>query len=149
MANHPQILPFPVERKRPVRFGWTRILTVGTALYWLAMFVGTHVPHPPHALESDGADKWMHFGAYLGLVVLLSAVLTVRRPANAFLIIKIVALVAVVGAFDEITQPLVGRDCELLDWVADVTGALLGSSVVVGLSLARRRRAVALRRRAA
>jgi VanZ family protein len=152
MANHPQILPFPIERERARRFGWSRLLTVVTALYWLAMFTGTHMPHPPRITESGGADKWMHFGAYLGLAMLVSAVLVARRGASGTLaisIIKIVAVLAAVGAFDEISQPLVGRDCEFLDWCADVAGALVGSSAVLGLALMRRRRAVAQRRRAA
>ena len=56
------------------------------------------------------------------------------------LVVKIVSLLAVVGAFDEITQPLVGRDCELLDWCADVVGAVVGSGAVVGIAWLRRLR---------
>jgi VanZ family protein len=30
------------------------------------------------------------------------------------------------GVLDETTQPLAGRSCELGDWLADVSGAVLG-----------------------
>ncbi len=149
MADRPQILQFPAERKIPARLDWHRWLIAATAIYWLGMFIATHVPHPPRLTESDGVDKWMHFGAYLGLAILLSTVLVARRSASRLLVIQIVALLASVGAFDEITQPLVGRDCEFLDWCADVTGALIGSSLIAGIALACRRRSLAQRRRAA
>ena len=117
----------------------------------LAEHVRGHACSASTALDRGrrGADKWMHFGAYLGLAMLFSAVSITRRPASGLLvvkIVKIVALLATIGAFDEITQPLVGRDCELLDWCADVAGALVGSTTVLALALARRRRAVTLRR---
>ncbi len=140
MANHPQILMFPSKREVRRQPGSNRLLTVVLAVYWLGMIFGTHYPRIPQLAESDGVDKWMHFGAYAGLAMLLATVLAVRRPAPGLIAVKIVALLAVAGAFDEITQPLVGRDCELLDWCADVVGALVGSCLIVGFAWFRRAR---------
>ena len=122
MTGEPPILQFPAQPRVRRRINWHRVLPAALAVYWLAMFVGTHVPHPPRVTESDGMDKWVHLGAYLGLAILLSACWAVRRPATVQLWVKVVAVIALVGAFDEITQTLVGRDCELLDWCADVAG---------------------------
>jgi len=35
------------------------------------------------------------------------------------------------GAFDELTQPITGRSCELTDWLADACGAAIGIVLVV------------------
>ena len=109
-------------------------------VYWLAMFAGTHYPKPPHTAFGN-ADKWMHFSAYFGLAVLLSIATAVRRPVSLGVALAIVALLAGYGALDELTQPLVGRDCELMDWCADVTGILIGASCFQVVALARRIRA--------
>jgi VanZ family protein len=46
---------------------------------------------------------------------------------------KVVLVIALYGTFDEITQPLVGRSRELLDWLADLTGALTATMLFAGL----------------
>jgi VanZ family protein len=97
------------------------------AIYWLGMFVGTHYPTPPHT-PLGNVDKWMHFSAYLGLALLLSIATAVRRPVSLAIGLAIVLLLAGYGVFDELTQPLFGRDCELLDWCADVAGILIGTT---------------------
>src|SRR5579872_7274509 len=39
-------------------------LTILVAIYWLALFVATHLPHVPAALAAPGVDKWEHLIAY-------------------------------------------------------------------------------------
>ena len=107
---------------------WQRGVWVVVAVYWISMFAGTHWPKGPH-LPISGGDKLMHFSAYLGLAFLLSLATATWSPTLWLKSTAIVILLACYGAFDEITQPLVGRDCELFDWYADVTGVL----VAVGL----------------
>ncbi len=115
----------PPETQAPTsRPVWQRLVWTATAVYWIAMFVGTHWPKGPH-LPISGGDKVMHFSAYLGLALLLSLSTLSWWPVLWLKSIGIVGLLACYGAFDEMTQPLVGRDCELLDWCADMTGVLL------------------------
>jgi len=45
----------------------------------------------------------------------------------------------IVGALDEWTQPWVNRCCDLNDWLADMTGIILGSMLVY-LFLSKRQR---------
>jgi VanZ family protein len=103
------------------------------------MCAGTHWPTAPHA-PFGYADKWMHFSAYGGLALLFSIAMAMRRRMTLAISVAIVALLAGYGAFDEVTQPLVGRDCDLFDWFADVTGLLIGTSCFWLGSLAWRRR---------
>jgi VanZ family protein len=122
------------DDRHPARRWWSwGVVTV----YWLGMFGGTHWPTPPHT-PFGNADKWMHFGAYSGLALLLSIAIGMRRPVSLAVGLAIVVLLAGYGAFDEVTQPLFGRDCDFWDWVADLTGVLVGISCFWLAALARR-----------
>ncbi|MCZ6698214.1 MAG: VanZ family protein, partial [Planctomycetota bacterium] len=44
----------------------------------------------------------------------------------------------VYAAFDEMTQPLVGRSCEFSDWLADAAGAAIGTLAGVRWQLRRK-----------
>jgi VanZ family protein len=98
------------------------------ALYGVALFTLTHLPpkealHPPSFL----GDKGVHALAYCGLTFLLGFTLWtfgLGRRSRLWPWITLSAVLAY-GAVDEWTQTLVGRDCALLDWVADGTGALI------------------------
>jgi VanZ family protein len=103
------------------------VLLVG---YWVALVVATHLP--PRDVPNTGInDKLQHFAAYAILATLL--VLTTRTRTMKGVIIAI-AICLIYGALDEWTQPLVGRDCELLDWLADAIGAIVGAVVMFGAS---------------
>jgi len=98
---------------------------IALVVYWIVMFTGTHYPRPPHfLLPLQHSDKVLHFVGFAGLAFLFAVVLRHRWSwAMGF---WIAGLVSVYGALDELTQPWVGRDCELLDWVADVLGTIGG-----------------------
>lgn len=107
--------------------------------YWAVIFLGTHLPGTLGALPRIN-DKILHLGAYAGLGFLLSAALTAYGLRRGTLIITL-ALAALYGCFDELTQLLVrGRQAELADWAADVFGAGLGgvAFAIAILILARR-----------
>lgn len=105
-----------------------RIAWCLVALYWVALFTLTHLPpseapHPPSFL----GDKGSHAIAYCGLTFLLGFTLWtfgLGRRSRLWPWITLSAVLAY-GAVDEWTQIIVGRDCELLDWVADGTGAVV------------------------
>lgn len=103
-------------------------------LYWIALCVATHVPPAEAPLPSGLNDKLAHVAAYLVLAFLASTawqlasgILTSRHLWFAWLVIVIY------GALDELTQPLVGRDCSLLDWAADAVGAAAGIALFVAV----------------
>jgi len=107
-----------------------RVLLVLLIGYWIALFVGTHWPQLPH-FGVSASDKILHFAAYAGLAVLMTAALCWGRPAKLSRPVVIFLVLCVYGAFDEITQmPIRGRTADRYDWYMDVLGALVG--VVLG-----------------
>lgn len=96
------------------------------AVYFLALFVGTHLP-PGQIGAPRFSDKLAHFIGYVGLTVLVLAVWelsTERLQARHFFAVWLAG--TVYAAFDEWTQIPVGRTCDMNDWAADVVGIILG-----------------------
>ena len=98
-------------------------------IYWIILFIATTLPVqsvPTFAIS----DKVHHLGAYFALSVLLHLTLIFQRKSE-FLFnyapFAAIAIASVYGAFDEIHQIFVpGRFAEVLDWLADFSGAILG-----------------------
>jgi VanZ family protein len=105
---------------------YRRSAVIALAIYWMSLFTATHIPTIPKALHPGFSDKWQHYVAYAGLGLLLAAWWSLRRRLTWRSGLGLLAIVALYGAFDEVTQPLFGRDAELLDWRSDVVGAATG-----------------------
>jgi VanZ family protein len=102
-----------------------RVIWIVTIVYWCALFTLTHTPIViPRTVPVT--DKTAHFISYgtLATALFLSIRYTRPRPAANIAIIVLGALLAY-GAFDEWTQLLVNRSCEMADWNADAAGASL------------------------
>ena len=124
-------------------------VTVAIGVYWIAMCIGTHLPPESMVLRSLTLwDKFLHFLAFAGLVVLLAATEVAWRmsaagdasekstggwlarffreplPRLSYLFIWMVA--TAYGSIDETTQPTFGRSCDILDLLADSLGATCG-----------------------
>jgi VanZ family protein len=106
---------------------YTRWIAAVTVLYWLALFIGTHIPLrlPPGSVP-EGGDKLLHFVAYLGLAYLLGLWLSVKQPMSARHYLMILLVIAVYGALDELLQGPVNRNPDVYDWIADVFGGIAG-----------------------
>jgi VanZ family protein len=103
-------------------------LSLVTALYWLGMFIGTHlpvVPDPNQVLNS--LDKLEHLSAFAGLAILLCSAGTASGVSTLRLRLWVIGLIAVYGAFDERTQAFVPhREPDVRDWIANMLGGGLG-----------------------
>lgn len=92
-------------------------------LLWALAVTATHVP--PRAVPDMGvSDKTEHIVGFLGLAGIFIVTLTawgVSLPARVTLTMFIMPIYA---ALDEWTQPPFGRDCDIYDWTADLTGTL-------------------------
>ncbi len=77
-------------------------------------------------------DKFLHFMGFcaIGVVTIWRIVGPAQRVSLAVLAGWLAFLWAY-AAFDEITQQLVGRDCELGDWMADAMGAIVGIGICI------------------
>lgn len=124
-----------------------RLATVLVVFYWLALVIATHLPgqQVPHQL--DPVDKFLHITAYAGLSFLA---LFAFRPfgASKVFMVGLVALLAVHGIIDEVTQGLIpGRYPSALDAMADATGAVVGVGLFIAVQpLVRRLRMVSAQR---
>lgn len=107
-----------------------RLWQLALACYWLALFIGTHIPIERLPLNRGSADKLAHVAAFAALALLLAVawrLSTGRLPARHLPWLWLI--VVLYGAIEEITQPLVNRMASPIDWLADALGALLGLAV--------------------
>jgi VanZ family protein len=102
------------------------------AVLAVAIFVFTHLPNDkvPRLVVSFGDDKLRHVVSY----GLFAAFLFVGLRPWLSGSVKTLAWVAGIGTalalVDELTQPLTGRTCSLMDFVASFGGTLLGGGVM-------------------
>lgn len=95
--------------------------------YWLTLLVATHVPKDTPLMPGPNSDKLAHVGAFAILAWLFAMTwqastgyLTGAHLRWGWFVITLF------GAFDEVTQPLFGRQASIADWLADGAGAILG-----------------------
>jgi VanZ family protein len=115
------------------------IVTVLIALGVLGL---THIPGEdvPRMFQADGLDKVEHIVAY-GLIM-GSFILSLQRPVRPLLLGIGLAVLAVIAALDETTQPLVHRTASIWDWAGDLTGMAIPCTVFL---ISRRRMLLAER----
>jgi VanZ family protein len=96
-------------------------------VYFLLLFIGTHLPSNGIEPVITVSDKWLHFGGYAVLTVCVLAgwelTIGTLQPKHYFAVWLAGTLY---GAFDEVTQTPVGRSCDVNDWMADVLGVACG-----------------------
>jgi VanZ family protein len=120
-----------------------RRLAIGVvAVYASMLILGTHWPRLqlPQLPTFFSLDKVLHFSGYGMLTLLLLSLPTgiFRRPEGgyrspAWLAATCIFLaVACVSFLDEVTQPLVSRDMDAVDWACDVSGSLTALILVAG-----------------
>ena len=107
----------------------TRVVLVMLCVYWAALFYGTHTKVPEGLLPGN-SDKLIHFWAYAGLAILLMSLRVTRGAYTWWSVLIAWCVLAIYGAFDELTQLLVNRNADIFDWVCDVTGAAAGLALV-------------------
>lgn len=102
-------------------------------IYWAILFVATTLPAAE--LPKTGVnDKIEHFLAYLILAVLLNLTLmfqnkysTLKKRAWLYTLIFSISY----AVLDEVHQLFIpGRDCDILDWISDSSGVLIGLGIV-------------------
>ncbi len=116
-ASPPAAAPSAAARWTPPIL-WVAIILVGTS--WPKLKLGP---------DDLALDKVAHFTAYAILAALtLRATLTPRRWATCA---AVLVGIACLGAVDEWHQSFIpGRSMSAADWVADVSGGLLGIALV-------------------
>lgn len=113
------------------------VATPAAAVYWLALYVGTHIPNPDMLIGTHVSDKVLHFSAYFGLYTVLAVrirILGDTWPTTRQTII-VAAMLCLYSAFDEITQgiPIINRHPDVLDAVADCAG-VAAAIFIIGIA---------------
>jgi VanZ family protein len=107
-----------------------KLVFIPLIIYWIALFIGTSIPIESVPSIFEFHDKLEHTTAYFGLSVLLNlSIIFQEKYPKMKSKHNLVTLGAVVvyGIADELHQMLIpGRSCEILDFVSDLLGILLG-----------------------
>ena len=113
-----------------------KYIITALAVYWPLLFILTHIPVPDLARRSGMSDKTMHVLAYMVLVFLAWLAVSPYEKVD-WQRTKVWAILAVIiwyGVFDEWLQGRVGRSANLLDFYADIIGAVAGLLILSVLS---------------
>ena len=107
-----------------------RIAIVALLIYWVLLFIGTHIPPNSKLLAKvHENDKAFHALAFAGLSFLMAWAIPTDR-ARLHKNTLLAAFVAVVyAAMDELLQIPVGRSADWKDFAADCIGILTGLTV--------------------
>lgn len=106
-----------------------KLTVIPILVYWPAIFILTHIPLPPSLLRGIAAsDKTLHFLGYLVLVFLLWFAVSAEAKVNwrRTVVWWVLLVMAVYGVLDEWLQGYVGRSPNIMDFLADLGGALTG-----------------------
>jgi VanZ family protein len=107
-----------------------RAWQLALACYWIALFIGTHVPIDRIPIVQGSTDKLAHIVAFAGLTGIFAITwrLTIGRLTLTHAV-WIWLIVVVYGVLEELTQPFAGRVASAWDLLADSSGALIGLTV--------------------
>jgi VanZ family protein len=109
-----------------------RLWQFALALYWAALFVGTHIPIDRVPQAAQTADKIVHIIAFAGLSWLFAMTWELSAGRlNSGHLVRAWFLITLYAALEEATQPFVGRYASFFDWLADAAGAALGLALFV------------------
>ena len=107
-----------------------KVLIVPLILYWLVLFIGTSLPSAKYADFFEISDKIKHCSAYSILAVLLGLNLYFQEKWENFSTYYLnytFIICGLYGILDELHQLFVpNRSAEVLDWLADIGGTILG-----------------------
>lgn len=112
-----------MSEPRPHLYNRRRQILFLCILGWLCAFLLTHIP-ADRLPKVHATDKTLHMSGYTGLAFLLLLTMAAYKARSVMMIIVPVVSLAIYGAFDELTQPLVNRHASLHDWYADMYGVL-------------------------
>jgi len=106
-------------------------------VYWLLMFVATHIPNPAPLMPPELSDKVLHTAAYFVLYSLLCVrhyCIHDQWPDQKYHRVYL-TLAIVYACSDELLQalPLIGRHADWLDWLADCAGLFLAALLFAGI----------------
>jgi VanZ family protein len=103
-------------------------IRAGIAVYWIVMFLATHLPVQRVMEQLPASDKHLHLGAYAVLGFALPW-WSAKHWRSRWPPVWLYGLILGYAGIDELLQIPVGRSAEWGDWLADAAGAAIGLAV--------------------
>lgn len=103
-----------------------RIAIVALVLYWILLFIGTHIPPSQLKIQLHESDKLVHCLAFAGLTFLMCWAVPTKRTSLHQNTLIAGAIAIVYAAIDELLQIPVGRTADWKDFYADCIGVCIG-----------------------
>ena len=108
--------------------GKSRLALVILCVYWVGIFIASHIPkqHVPPGWHVSG--KFLHLGAYfvLTLLVFINAGLVRRASLRSKKTWLMVGIIVGYAGLDELLQLFIpGRAGSAIDWALDITACML------------------------
>ena len=108
---------------------------IPVALWAGVILIATSIPNVPGPPAPAGIDKFVHLAMY---AVLGFLALRAGWDGTPRTLVVTLAAIAVFAAVDEWHQTYIpSRSADLADWIADVSGAMLGMGSLAALKLRR------------
>ncbi len=123
------VLNMDPDKLRPMRqTGKSRLALVVLSIYWVSIFILSHIPRDYVPSGWTVSGKTHHLVAYfvLTLLVFINAGLIRKTSLRSKKTWLMIGVVIAYGALDEFLQTFIqGRHGSHLDWAVDVVGCLL------------------------
>lgn len=105
-----------------------KVTIILLVLYWLSFFILAHIPVPGLVSKAGVSDKGLHFLAYLILVFLLWFTVSPDQKVvwRKAVVWWVFIVVTGYGAVDELLQGFTGRNCDVMDIIANIAGVFTG-----------------------
>lgn len=105
-----------------------KITIISLVFYWLSFFILAHIPVPGLVSKAGVSDKGLHFLAYLVLVFLLWFAVSPDQKVvwRKAVVWWVFIVITGYGVVDELLQGFTGRNCDVMDIVANIAGTFTG-----------------------
>ena len=105
-----------------------KVTIISLVFYWVSFFILAHIRVPGLVSKADVSDKGLHFLAYLILVFLLWFAVSPDQKVvwRKAVVWWVFIVITGYGAVDELLQGFTGRNCDVMDIVANITGTFTG-----------------------
>lgn len=110
-----------------------RWIAAALGVYWLALFISTHIPIPRGVVPPEVSDKSLHLVAYFGLAFLLCLWRSARAEFTGRALGACLLFIAAYAVLEELLQIPVNRHADVRDFAADMLGAVAGVLVFIGV----------------
>ncbi len=109
-----------------------KLILSALGIYWPVIFWLTHIPMPELARQSGMSDKMMHVLAYFVLTFLVWFAVNPYEKVrwNKPKVWILLAVIAGYAVLDEYLQIHIGRSADVLDFVSDLFGLVIGLGVL-------------------